>query len=78
MSRSVPQVFDDALALGEADRAKLVARLVESLDGELDVDAGDSWVAEIERRLAKIDAGQARLLSMDEAVARLHRAARGQ
>jgi putative addiction module component (TIGR02574 family) len=76
MSRSVPQVFDDALALGEDDRAKLVARLVESLDGELDVDAGDSWVAEIERRLAKIDAGQARLLSMDEAVARLHHAAR--
>ena len=78
MSRSVPQVFDDALALGEDDRAKLVARLVESLDGELDVDAGDSWVAEIERRLTKIDAGQARLLSMDEAVARPHRAARGQ
>jgi putative addiction module component (TIGR02574 family) len=78
MSRSVPQVFDDALALGEDDRAKLVARLVESLDGELDVDAGDLWAAEIERRLAKIDAGQARLLSMDEAVARLHRAARGQ
>jgi len=36
-----------------------------------------AWAAEIERRLAKIDAGEARLLSMDEAIARLRRAARG-
>lgn len=76
VSRPTPQVFDDALALGEDDRAKLAARLVESLDGEIDADAGDAWAAEIERRLAKIDAGQAKLLSMDDAVARLHRAAR--
>jgi hypothetical protein len=34
------------------------------------------WAAEIERRLAKIDAGQAKMLPMDDAVARLHRAAR--
>ena len=77
MNRSVPQVFDDALALGEDDRAKLAARLVESLDGDIDADAEDAWATEIERRLAKIDAGQAQLLSRDDAVARLHRAARG-
>jgi len=76
MSRPVPQVFDDALALGEGDRARLAARLVESLDGEIDNDSEEAWAAEIERRLAKIDAGQAKLLSMDDAVARLHRAAR--
>jgi hypothetical protein len=35
-----------------------------------------AWAAEIERRLEKIDAGKARLLSMDEAIARLRRAAR--
>ena len=51
-------------------------RLVESLDGEIDNDSEEAWAAEIERRLAKIDAGQAKLLSMDDAVARLHRAAR--
>ena len=76
MSRPVPQVFDDALALGDDDRAKLAARLVESLDGDIDADAGDAWAAEIERRLARIDTGEAKLLSMDDAVARLHRAAR--
>ena len=78
MNRSVPEVFDAALALDENDRAKLAARLVESLDGAIDVDAEDAWAAEIERRLAKIDAGQAQSLAMDDAVARLRRAARGQ
>lgn len=78
MVRSISEVFDAALALDESDRAKLAARLVESLDGDSDADAEDAWVAEIERRLAKIDAGQAQPLAMDDAIARLRRAARGQ
>ena len=78
MHRSAPEVFDAALALPEDDRAKLAEKLVESLDGDVSADAEDAWAAEIERRLARIDAGQAKLLSMEDAVARLHRAARGQ
>ena len=78
MNWPVPEVFDAALALPEDDRAKLAEKLVESLDGDVSADAEDAWAAEIERRLAKIDAGQAKLLSMEDAVARLHRAARGQ
>jgi putative addiction module component (TIGR02574 family) len=77
MSRSTAQVFDDALALDEDDRARLAARLVESLEGTADADAEDAWAAEIERRLAKHDAGTANVLTLDDAVARLHRAARG-
>ena len=77
MSRPVVQIFDDALGLGEDDRARLAARLVESLDGDVDVGAGAAWVVEIERRLERIDAGDATMLSMDDAIARLHRAARG-
>lgn len=76
MTRPVDQVINDALALGEADRARLVAKLVESLDGELDADADEAWASEIERRLARIDAGQAKLVSMNDAVAGLRRAAR--
>jgi len=78
MNRSAPEVFDAALALPEDDRAKLAEKLVESFDGDASADAEEAWAAEIERRLARIDAGQARLLSMEDAVARLHRAARGQ
>jgi len=74
---SVAEVFDVALALDEDNRAKLAEKLVESLDGQVDAEAEAAWAAEIERRLERIDAGQAKLLSMDEAVARLHRAARG-
>lgn len=76
MQRSTAQVFEEALALPDEDRAKLAEKLVESLDGEPDPDAETAWAAEIERRLAKIDAGQASSLPMDEALARLRRAAR--
>lgn len=76
MQRSTAEVFEAALALSDDDRAKLADRLVESLDGNIDPDAETAWAAEIERRLAKIDAGQASSLSMDEALARLHRATR--
>jgi putative addiction module component (TIGR02574 family) len=78
MSRSTAQIFDDALALDEDDRARLAAKLVESLEGSVDADAEDAWAAEIERRLARHDAGTAKVLTLDDAVARLHRAARGQ
>ncbi len=78
MSRSVAEVFDAALALDEDNRAQLVAKLVESLDGNVDADAEDAWAVEIERRLAKITSGRANSLSMDDAIARMHRAARGQ
>jgi hypothetical protein len=59
---------------GESHAAKL---LLDSLDGDVDADAEEAWSVEIERRLAKIKAGETKLLPMDEAVARLHRAARG-
>jgi putative addiction module component (TIGR02574 family) len=52
--------------------------LLDSLDDELeDVVVEQAWALEIERRLARIEAGQAKLVSMDEAVMRLQRAARG-
>jgi putative addiction module component (TIGR02574 family) len=76
MKPSTAEVFEAALALSDDDRAKLAEKLVASLDGALDPDAETAWVVEIERRLAKIDAGQASSLSMDEAIARMHRAAR--
>jgi len=76
MQQSTAEVFEAALALSDEDRAKLADKLVQSLDGEIDPDAETAWAAEIERRLARIDAGHASSLSMDEALARMHRAAR--
>ena len=71
MTSSVSEVFDAALGLSDEDRGKLAEKLVESLDPVVDPGAEEAWVAEIERRLARIDAGQAKWISMDEAVARL-------
>jgi putative addiction module component (TIGR02574 family) len=71
------EVFDAALALPAVDRGKLAEQLVASLDGDLDPDSESAWGAEIERRFARLDSGQATTLSMDDAVARLRRAAHG-
>ena len=76
MSSSTAEVFEAALALPDEDRAKLADQLVASLDGALDPDAEAAWASEIERRLARIDAGQAASLPMDEALARMRRATR--
>lgn len=77
MTRSVAEVFDDALALDDQDRARLAAKLVESLDGDADAGGEDAWADEIRQRLEKIEAGQTKWLSKDDAIARMHLAARG-
>lgn len=76
MIGSVSEVFEAALALSEEDRGRLAEQLVQSLAPELDPDAETAWSAEIERRLARIEAGTANAVSMSEAVARLQQAAR--
>jgi putative addiction module component (TIGR02574 family) len=58
MIGSISEVFDAALALSEQDRGRLASKLIESLDDEVDPDAEVAWAAEIERRLARIDAEQ--------------------
>jgi hypothetical protein len=46
-------------------------------DLEGDADAEPAWAAEIERRLARNEAGESRLLGKDEAMQRLRRAIPG-
>jgi len=53
------KILQDALALSDAERAVVVARLIESLDETTDTDVDDAWAAEIERRCAALDAGVA-------------------
>lgn len=77
MGKAAHQVLEDALALSEAERGQLAARLLDSLDATVDASAEEAWATEIQRRLARIEAGQAEHISMSEAVARMHRAALG-
>lgn len=61
MSRTAEAVLADALRLDPKSRAELAAELLASLDGPADPDAEAAWAAEIERRVAAIEAGTAKL-----------------
>ncbi|HUR83348.1 MAG TPA: addiction module protein [Thermoanaerobaculia bacterium] len=50
-------LLEQALSLPENERAKMAARLLESLDDEAQRDVDAAWAAEIEQRCAAVDAG---------------------
>ncbi len=55
MNRSPAEILKDALELPPGARVALANSLLSSLDREIDQDAEEAWVAEIERRLAELD-----------------------
>lgn len=57
MSLTTERIFEDVLSLPQDQRAELAARLLESLDREVDPDVEEAWATEIERRCAAVDAG---------------------
>ena len=57
MSTHVTELFEKASNLSENERATLAGLLIESLESEFDPDVEEAWRAEIERRLAELDAG---------------------
>ena len=75
MSKPAHDVLVDAMALSDEARGELAEKLAASLDADVDPGAEDAWAAEIQRRLARIEAGQAKSISMSDAIARMHRAA---
>lgn len=60
-----------AMALSESERAKLASDLVASLDGPNEDEVAKAWDIEICRRINEIEAGTARLLDVDEVLARV-------
>lgn len=63
---TLEEVRSEALSLSESERAELAHSLVASLDGPADRDAEQAWDAEIQRRLAEVDAGTAQLIDREE------------
>jgi putative addiction module component (TIGR02574 family) len=59
----------EALQLSVADRARLVERLIASLD--IDPAIEEAWAAEVERRNAEIESGAVSLSPGSEALAEL-------
>lgn len=73
MTRAAKDLLADALRLDLEERAELAAELLASLDGPSDPDAAEAWDAEIERRIAAIDAGTVTLEPWDEVRRRIAR-----
>lgn len=69
MSSTVEVVEAEALRLSAAERARLIERLIASLDADPDVE--DAWAAEVERRHAEIESGAVSLLPGAETLAKL-------
>ncbi|GAA5139370.1 hypothetical protein GCM10023339_80960 [Alloalcanivorax gelatiniphagus] len=62
---------DAALALSEAERAKLARDLIASLDGPADDDVAEAWDIELCRRINEVESGKAQLLDVEDVLARI-------
>jgi len=73
MTKAAEAVLADALRLDVDARAELAAELLASLDGPADPDAELVWKGEIERRVAAIEAGTARLEAWEDVKRRIEK-----
>jgi putative addiction module component (TIGR02574 family) len=71
MAKDVSTLFRDASELSEHDRATLAGLLIESLEAEPDPDVEAAWSAEIQRRVAEIEAGNVKTIPWEEVRQRL-------
>lgn len=69
MSLTIELLEAEALQLPAADRARLIERLIASLDADPEVE--EAWAAEVERRHAEIESNAVTLLSGAETLAKL-------
>jgi putative addiction module component (TIGR02574 family) len=66
MTDAAVRLRETLLTLPEEDRAWLAAELAASLDGPPDADVAEAWDAEVQRRIAEVRAGKAKLVSWAE------------
>lgn len=69
MTANVEELEAVALQLPQGERARLVERLIASLDADPEVE--DVWAAEVERRNAELESGAVALVPGPEALAEL-------
>lgn len=72
MSQSPQELLNEALLLSTADRGRIAAELIESLDADADPPAAwEAWSDEIESRLQDMDAGRVTMVPWPEARRRI-------
>jgi len=68
MSTRIEMLEAEAMKLSAEERADLAQRLIASLSEGAEIDR--AWAVEVERRIAQIESGEARLIPAAEAIAR--------
>jgi putative addiction module component (TIGR02574 family) len=71
MSRTLTDLWREACELSEKDRADLAGLLIESLEGGADEGIEAAWAAEIDRRVAELEAGTVKGIPWEEVRQRL-------
>ena len=71
MSRTFTDVWKEAAELSDEDRATLAGLLIESLEGEPDLDVEAAWAAEIDKRVAELDASTVESIPWEQVRQRL-------
>lgn len=69
MPLTVEAIEAEALGLPPSDRARLVEKLISSL--EIDPEVEDAWAAEVERRNAELESGSVSAVPDPEALKKL-------
>ena len=68
MSTQVEVLEAEAMKLTAEERARLADRLIASLSEDAEIE--EAWAAEVERRIAEIEAGRASVVPAADAIAR--------
>lgn len=76
MARDAQAIFDEALALPEAQRSRLVELLLDSIHGPIEPEIDAELAREAERRLRKYDGDPTTGIPADEALRRANEAVR--
>ena len=71
MSPSAKKVLEEALHLGEAERASVAGALIESLHGERQPGVEEGWEQVIERRVRELGTGTAETIPWSKVRTRL-------
>ncbi|MBM4039170.1 MAG: addiction module protein [Planctomycetes bacterium] len=73
MVKTEAALTDDALSLPVEARIRLVDRLLQSLNSPTQNEIEEAWAKEVDRRIAQIERGEAKLVPAEEVFAKLRR-----
>ena len=71
MKASVNSIFEQSQSLSPVDRAALIVRLLDQLEGPADENVEAAWVEEVDRRLDAYDRGEVKSIPAHEVRDRL-------